>query len=87
MLGCSCYQSLFVGEYFFIYSCARSSLLLAGFSLVAASGGYSPVAVLGQSPCRGFSSCEDGLQGMWGFQGSQALGHRLSSCDAGAQLL
>ena len=76
-----------MGEYFFIYSCARSSLLLSGFSPVAASGGYSPVAVLGQSPCRGFSSCEDGLQGMWGFQGSQALGHRLSSCDAGAQLL
>ena len=70
------------------FGCVGSSLLHAGFSLVAASGGYSSLQCTGfslqwllllqntGSRSTGFSSC-----------GSQALERRLSSCGAWAQLL
>ena len=74
--------------YLFIFGCIGSSLLRVGFSLVAASGGYSSLWCTGfslqwllllwsmGSRSVGFSSC-----------GSWALERRLSSCGARAQLL
>ena len=68
-----------------IFGCVGSSLLRTGFSLAAASWGYSSLWHTGFSlrwllllqsmgcTCAGFSSC-----------GSRALKHRLSSCGAGA---
>ena len=60
--------------FFFFFGCAGSSLLHAGFSLVAANGDSS----LGAAPrppshCSGFSCCR-----------AQALQHRLSSSGAWA---
>ena len=71
--------------YSFIFHCIGSSLLCPGFSLVAASGGYSLLQCAGfslrwllllqstGSRRAGFSSC-----------GSWALERRLSSCGARA---
>ena len=53
----------------FIYGCTGSLLLLMGFSLVEASGGYSSLRCAGFRE-RGFCSCMCGLscpQGMWDF--------------------
>ena len=71
----------------FVFGCIGSLLLCAGFSLVAASGGYSLLWCAGFSVrwlllllstgwSRGLSSC-----------GSQALERRLSSCGTRAYLL
>ena len=69
----------------FIFGCVVSLLLRVGFSLVAASRGYSSLRCAGfslrwllllrstGSRCTGFSSC-----------GTQALERRLSSCGARA---
>ena len=60
--------------YFFIFGCVGSSLLCAGFSLVAASGGYSSLR------CTGFS--------MWWLLLLQSTGSRhagFSSCGSRAQ--
>ena len=86
---CNCWDNvvyIFVSLNLFIlfFGCVGSSLLRAGFSLVAASRGYSSLQCLGfslqclllwrtGSRCVGFSSC-----------GSQALEHRHSSCGAQA---
>ena len=82
-----CFFNLFY-FYLFIFGCVRSSLLCAGFSLVAASGGCSSLLCEGfslwwllllrstGSRRAGFSSC-----------GSGALERRLSSCGARALLL
>ena len=56
----------------FIFDCVGSLWLRMGFSLVAASGGYSLLQCTG-SRCTGFSSC-----------GTRALEHRLSSCGSWA---
>ena len=70
---------------FFFFGCAGSLLLHAGFSLVAASGGYSSLQCVGflllwllllqstGSRHAGFSSC-----------GSRALERRLSNCGTRA---
>ena len=69
----------------FIFGCVGSSLLNAGFSLVATSGGYSSLRCVGLSlwwllllrstgsRYAGFSSC-----------GSRALERRLSNCGSRA---
>ena len=73
------------GFYLFIFGCVGPSLLRAGFSLVAVSGGYSSLWCAGfslrwllllrstGSRRTGFSSC-----------GSRALERRLSSCGTRA---
>ena len=83
----SCSYFLFY-LFVFIFGCVGSSLLRMGFSLVAASGGYSSLWCTGfslrwlfllrstGSRRSGFCSC-----------GSRALEHRLSSCGAWASLL
>ena len=76
---------IYLFTYLFIYCCIGSSLLHAGFSLVAASGGYSSLRYAGfslrwllllwstGSRRAGFSS-----------RASRALERRLSSCGARA---
>ena len=75
---------------YFIFDCVGSSLLHVGFSLVAASGGYSLLWCVA-SHCGGFSRARAlgvrasvvvarGLSSC----GSWALEHRLSSCGARA---
>ena len=56
------------------------------FSLVAASGGYSPVAVCRLLVAVASLVVEHRLDGQAGFSscGSQALKHRLNSCGIGA---
>ena len=60
-----------------------------GFSLVAASRGYSLIVVAQASHRNGFSCCGAQALGCEGVRssGSRALEHRLSSCGAGTQLL
>ena len=76
----------------FIFGCLGSLLLRAGFSLVAASGGYSLLRFEGFS-LGGFSCCRARALRAWASVvvalglsscGSQALEHRLSSCGARA---
>ena len=76
--------------FFFFFGCLGSLLLHAGFSLVAASGGYSSLWRVGLS-LGGFSCCWAWVLGMWASAavacglsscGSRALERRLSSCGA-----
>ena len=82
--------------YLFIFGCLGSSLLCAGFSLVAASRGYSSLRCAGfslqwllllrsiGSRCTGFSSCGSWAQQLWlGLQsaGSVVVVYGLS-CSA-----
>ena len=83
--ACNFFLNLF--NLFYFFGRVGSSLLHAGFSLVATRGGYSSLRCAGFSCCgaqalgaqasvvaaRGLSSC-----------GSQALELRLSSCGARA---
>ena len=74
--------------YLFIFGCIGSSLLRAGFSLVAASGGYSSLRCAGfslqwllllqstGSRHTGFSSCGTWAQQLW-HVGSVVMAHRL----------
>ena len=73
---------------FIIFGCIGSSLLRAGFSLIAVSGGYSSLWCAGFS-LGGFSCCGARALGMRASVvverglsscGSQALERRLSSC-------
>ena len=57
-------KKIFFYLFTFIFGCAGSSWLLAGFSLVATSSDYSLVAVRRLLTATGFSCC-----------GAQALGH------------
>ena len=61
-------------------------LCCTGFSLVAASGGYAPVAARRLLVAVASVVVEHQLDGQAGFSscGSQALKHRLNSCDTGA---
>ena len=81
--------------FIFIFGCVGSLLLCTGFSLVAASRGYSSLQCVGFS-LGGFSCCKARALGVrasvvvaLGLSscGSWALEHRLSSCGAGASLL
>ena len=81
----SFFKNKFIYFILFIFGCFGSSLLCVGFSLFAASGGYSSLRCMGLSlrwllllrsmgsRRAGFSSC-----------GSRALERRLSSCGAWA---
>ena len=74
---------LFPGEfyiYLFIYGCIGSSLLHAGFSLVAASGGCSSLRHVGFS-LGGFSCC--GARAL-STRASVVVAQRLGCCDAWA---
>ena len=74
--------------YLFIFGCIGSSLLRAGFSLVAASGGYSSLRCAGfslqwllllqstGSRHTGFSSCGTWAQQLW-HVGSVVMAHGL----------
>ena len=67
--------------FLFIYlptGCAGSSQL-RGLSLVAVSGGCSPVAILRLLIAVSFLVAEHGL---WGAQASSAVACRLSSCSS-----
>ena len=78
------FSGLFVSHnfiYLFIFGCAESSLLHAGFSLLGGNGGYSLVAV-----CRLLIAVaslveEGGLQGM---QASVAVARGFNSCGSRA---
>ena len=81
--------------YLFIFGCVGSSLLRAGLSLVAASGGSSSLLCTGfslrwllllQSMALGAQASVVAARGLSSC-GSQALERRLSSCGAQAQLL
>ena len=84
-LFCPFFKKIKLFIYLFIFGCIGSSSLRAGFSLVAASGGYSLLQCMGfslrwllllestSSRRVGFSSC-----------GLQALERRLRSCGARA---
>ena len=89
------YLSIYLSIYLFIYGCIGSSLLHAGFSLVAASGSFSSFQCEA-SHCGGFSCCGAQALGAWASAvvacrlsscGSWALGRRLSRCGTRAQLL
>ena len=66
--------------YLFIFGCV-GSLLLRGFSLVVASGGYSLLRAR-VSHCDGFSCC--GARAL-GVQASVVVARGLSSCGMRAQ--
>ena len=77
---------------YFIFGCVGSSLLHAGFFLVAVSRDY-PLLRARASHCGGFSCCGARALGTWASVvvarelsscGSRALEHRLSSCGARA---
>ena len=87
-------RSLFSFEnlFIFIFGCVGSSLLREGFSLVAASRGYSSLRCAGFS-LGGFSCCGTRAIGAWASVvvarglsscGSRALERRFSSCGAWA---
>ena len=68
-------------KYSFVFGCARSSLLCGGFSLVAASGGYSAVAMHGLLLVVASLVAERGLQTLRLRRcSSRALEHRLNIC-------
>ena len=73
----------------FVFGCAGSLLLHAGFFLVVARGGCSPVLVLRLLTVAGFFCYGTLALGFSGFSSCspQALDHRLSSCGALASLL
>ena len=87
------YNYIFMCVYFF--GCVGSSLLRTGFLQLQRAGATLWCGAQA-SHCRGFSCCRAGAlgtrpsevmaRGLSSF-GSRALEHRLSSCDAWAQLL
>ena len=62
-----------------VFGCLGSSLLRAGFSLVAASGGYTPRCGARASHCGGFSCCRARALGT---QASVVAVRGLSSCGS-----
>ena len=74
--------SYFFFSFFFFLTCAGSPLPCKGFSQVAGSGVYSPVAVLRLFIAVASHVAEHGLQGAWISCGTWALEHRLSSLVA-----
>ena len=81
---------------FIIFGCVGSSLLHTGFSLELRRAGATLPCGAQASYYSGFSCCRTWALGVWASVvvarglsscGSQALEHRLSSCDARAQLL
>ena len=75
----SLFYYLFI--YLFIFGCVGSSLLRAGFSLVAASGGATLCCGAQASHCGGFSCCKARALGA---RASVAVVCRLSSCGSWA---
>ena len=85
-----CTRSFFFFFFFFFFGCVGSSSLRVGFSLVAASGGYSSLRCMDfslrwllllwstGSRCVGFSSCGAWAQQLW-CTGLVALWHVGSS--------
>ena len=83
---------IYIFKFIFIFGCVGSLLLCTGFSLVAASRGYSSLQCGGFS-LGGFSCCKARALGAWASVvvalglsscGSWALERRLSSCGARA---
>ena len=78
---------LLIKKIYLLFLAALGLCCSEGFSLVAASGGYS--RVVQASRCSGFFCCEAWALGRAGFSScsSLALEYRLGDCGAWAQLL